>query len=293
MPDAMNVFDRRSVRLHRDRAADGLTENDFLLREVGERLADRLDDVKRRFPLALDLGCHTGELGRLLGGRGGVESLVHCDLSPAMAARAPGLRVAADEEALPFGEATFDLVTSLLSLHWVNDLPGALAQIRLALKPDRLFLAAMLGGETLKELRQALAEAEIAVEGGLSPRVSPFAGVRDAGALLQRAGFALPVVDTETLTVVYSDPLKLIADLRAMGETNAINERRRSLTRRATLLEAADRYRKAFADAEGRVPATFQVIYLTGWSPHDSQPKPLRRGSAKASLADALGDPGR
>ena len=293
MPDAMNVFDRRIVRLHRDRAADGLAENDFLLREVGERLADRLDDVKRRFPLALDLGCHTGELGRLLGGRGGVESLVHCDLSPAMAARAPGLRVAADEEALPFGEATFDLVTSLLSLHWVNDLPGALAQIRLALKPDRLFLAAMLGGETLKELRQALAEAEIAVEGGLSPRVSPFAGVRDAGGLLQRAGFALPVVDTETLTVVYSDPLKLIADLRAMGETNAINERRRSLTRRATLLEAADRYRKAFADAEGRVPATFQVIYLTGWSPHDSQPKPLRRGSAKASLADALGDPGR
>jgi len=293
MPDAMNVFDRRTVRLHRDRAAGGLAENDFLLREVGERLADRLDDVKRRFPLALDLGCHTGELGRLLGGRGGVESLVHCDLSPAMATRASGLRLAADEEALPFGEATFDLVTSLLSLHWINDLPGALAQIRLALKPDGLFLAAMLGGETLKELRQALAEAEIAIEGGLSPRVSPFAGVRDAGGLLQRAGFALPVVDTETLTVVYSDPLKLIADLRAMGEANAIIERRQGFSRRATLLEAADRYRKAFANADGRVPATFQVIYLTGWSPDDSQPKPLRRGSAKASLADALGDPGR
>jgi len=293
MPDAMNVFDRRTVRLHRDRAAGGLAENDFLLREVGERLADRLDDVKRRFPLALDLGCHTGELGRLLGGRGGVESLVHCDLSPEMATRASGLRLAADEEALPFGEATFDLVTSLLSLHWINDLPGVLTQIRLALKPDGLFLAAMLGGETLKELRQALAEAEISIEGGLSPRVSPFAGVRDAGGLLQRAGFALPVVDTETLTVVYSDPLKLIADLRAMGEANAIIERRRGFSRRATLLEAADRYRKAFADAEGRVPATFQVIYLTGWSPDDSQPKPLRRGSAKASLADALGDPGR
>jgi len=293
MPDAMNIFDRRIVRLHRNRAAAGLAENDFLLREVGERLADRLDDVKRRFPLAVDLGCHTGELGRLLGGRGGVESLVHCDLSPAMAARAPGLRLAADEEALPFGEGTFDLVTSLLSLHWVNDLPGALTQIRLALKPDGLFLAAMLGGDTLKELRQSLAEAEIAVEGGLSPRVSPFAGVRDAGGLLQRAGFALPVVDTETLTVVYSDPLKVIADLRAMGEANAINERRRGLTRRATLLEAAERYRRAFADAEGRVPATFQVIYLTAWSPHDSQPKPLRPGSAKASLADALGDLGR
>ena len=289
MPDAMNVFDRRIVRLHRDRAAGGLAENDFLLREVGERLADRLDDVKRRFPLALDLGCHTGELGRLLGVRGGLESLVHCDLSPAMATKASGLRLAADEEALPFGAGTFDLVASLLSLHWVNDLPGALTQIRHALKPDGLFLAAMLGGETLKELRQALAEAEIAVEGGLSPRVSPFAGVRDAGGLLQRAGFALPVVDTETLTVIYSDPLKLIADLRAMGETNAIIERRQGLTRRATLAEAAERYRKAFADPEGRIPATFQVIYITGWSPHDSQPKPLRPGSAKASLADALG----
>jgi NADH dehydrogenase [ubiquinone] 1 alpha subcomplex assembly factor 5 len=293
MPDAMNIFDRRIVRLRRDRAAKGLAENDFLLREVGERLADRLDDVKRSFPLALDLGCHTGELGRLINGRGGIESLVHCDLSPAMAARAPSLRLAADEEALPFGAATFDLVTSLLSLHWVNDLPGALTQIRLALKPDGLFLAAMLGGDTLKELRQALAEAEIAIEGGLSPRVSPFADVRDAGGLLQRAGFALPVVDTETLTVVYSDPLKLIGDLRGMGEANAIIERRQGLTRRTTLFEAAKRYHEVFADVEGRVTATFQVIYLTGWSPHDSQPKPLRPGSAKASLADALGDSNR
>ena len=292
-PDAMNVFDRRVVRLRRDRAAARLADNDFLLREVGERLADRLDDVKRRFPLALDLGCHTGQLGRLLAGRGGIETLVHCDLSPAMAARAAHPRVAGDEEALPFADAGFDLVTSLLSLHWVNDLPGALTQIRRTLKPDGLFLAAMLGGDTLKELRQALAEAEIAVEGGLSPRVSPFAGVRDAGGLLQRAGFALPVVDSEKLTVVYADPFRLIADLRGMGEANAILERRRGLTRRATLLAAADRYRKAFADADGRVGATFEVIYLTGWSPHESQPKPLRRGSAKVSLADALGDPGR
>jgi SAM-dependent methyltransferase len=293
MSDAMNIFDRRIVRLRRDRAAHRLAENDFLLREVGERLADRLDDVRRRFPLALDLGCHTGELGRLLDGRGGVETLVHCDLSPAMAARAPQPRLAADEEALPFGDATFDLVTSLLSLHWVNDLPGALTQIRRTLKPDGLFLAAMLGGDTLKELRHALAEAEISVEGGLSPRVSPFAGVRDAGGLLQRAGFALPVVDSETLTVVYPDQFALIADLRGMGEANATLERRRGLTRRATLFEAAERYHNTFADADGRVTATFQVIYLTGWSPHDSQPKPLRRGSAKASLAEALGDPGR
>ena len=287
-PDAMTVFDRRLVRMRRDRAAAGLANGDFLLREVGERLVDRLDDVKRRFPLALDLGCHTGAVGRSLGGRGGIETLVHADLSPAMARLAPEPRLAADEEALPFTDGAFDLVISNLSLHWVNDLPGALTQIRRALKPDGLLLAAMLGGDTLVELRRALAEAEIAVEGGLSPRVSPFTGVRDAGSLLQRAGFALPVVDTETLTVVYRDPLRLFADLRAMGEANAVIERRRGLTRRATVAEAAARYRQGFADADGRVPATFQVIYLTAWAPHESQPKPLRRGSARMPLAAAL-----
>lgn len=285
----MMVFDRRSVRRHRDRAAAGLPAHDFLFREVGERLLDRLDDVRRHFPRALDLGCHDGTVGRLLGNRGGIETLVQTDLSPRMAAAAGGLAVAADEEALPFPAASFDVVISLLSLHWVNDLPGALTQIRRVLKPDGLLLAAMLGGQTLKELRHVLMEAEIALEGGLSPRVAPFADVRDAGGLLQRAGFALPVVDTETIAVSYADPLRLLADLRGMGETNAVLERRKTLSRRQTLLDAAARYRALFADGGGRVPATFQVIYLTAWAPDASQPKALRPGAARNRLADALG----
>ena len=289
MSGTMHVFDRATVRRHRDRAAAGLGDHDFLLREVGERLADRLDDITRRFPVALDLGCHGGELGRLLNGRGGIETLVQCDLSPEMARRAGPLSLAADEEFLPFAAGCFDLIVSCLSLHWVNDLPGALVQIRRALKPDGLFLAAMLGGNTLEELRAALAEAEIAAEGGLSPRVSPFADVRDAGDLLQRAGFALPVVDSDTITVSYADPAGLMSDLRGMGESNAVVERRKTWTRRATLEAAAERYRQMFGDSAGRVPATFHVITLTAWAPHPSQQKPLRPGSARTRLAEALG----
>ncbi len=292
MSESMAIFNRRAHRRHRDRAAGKLDDYDFLLAEVGERLADRLDDVKRTFPLALDLGCHTGSLGRLLGGRGGIKTLVQSDLSLAMARRAEGLRLAADEEALPFAAASLDLVLSNLSLHWVNDLPGALLQIRRALKPDGLFLAAMLGGDTLNELRHAFAEAEIAEEGGLSPRLSPLAGVRDLGGLLGRAGFALPVVDADTITVSYADPLKLMRDLRGMGESNAVAARRKSFTRRRTVMAAAEKYRDTFSDGTGRMPATFQVIYLTAWAPAPGQPKPLKPGSATLSLADALGEKG-
>ncbi len=290
----MMVFDRRAVRVHRDRAADMIVQHDFLHRKIVGRLIERLEDVKRDFSVALDLGCHTGAISRALGEKGvlgdtrKVESLVSCDLSPAMVSRNAGSRLAADEEALPFKDGSFDLIISLLSLHWVNDLPGALLQIRSALKPDGLFLGAMLGGQSLRELRHALAEAEIALEGGLSPRVSPFADVRDAGDLLQRTGFALPVVDTETLTVIYPEPLKLMTDLRGMGETNATIERRKSFSRRTTLLDGIARYRNAFGNEDSTVPATFQVVYLSGWSPHESQPKPLRRGSARNRLADAL-----
>lgn len=284
----MLVFDRLSVRRHRDRAAAAFSRHDFLFREVADRLLDRLVDIRRQFPLALDLGCHSGLLAEELSGRGGVQTMVQADISPRMAATASGLRLAADEETLPFAPASFDLVLSLLSLHWVNDLPGALAQLRAALKPDGLLLAVMLGGETLKELRQSLAAAELAVEGGLSPRVAPFADVRDAGALLQRAGFALPVVDTETITVSYGEPLDLLRDLRGMGETNAVIERRKTSLRRTTLFQALDHYRQTFADANGRVPATFQLIYLTAWAPDPSQPQALRPGSARNRLADAL-----
>ena len=289
----MQVFNRRSVRRHRDRAAPGLAAHDFLYREAAERLVDRLDDITRRFPLALDLGCHGGEVARALAGRGGIEQLIQCDLSPGMAAAAGGLSLAADEEALPFRAGSLDLVLSNLSLHWVNDLPGAFVQVRQALKPDGLFLACMLGGATLHELRVALYEAETEVEGGLSPRVSPLADVRALGNLLQRAGFALPVADFETVTVSYEHPFKLLADLRGMGETNANTARRTTASRRATLMRAMEIYAEKFSGPDNRVPATFEIITLTAWAPAPDQPKPLQRGSATTSLADALSSPKR
>lgn len=292
---AMRPFDRATVRRHRERAAAGLAGHDFLLREVGQRLAERLGDIRRDFPRALDLGCHDGGLRGLLGGKAGAALVVQADLSPAMTARAraqaagEASHLVADEEALPFALASFDLAISNLTLHWVNDLPGTLLQLRHLLKPDGLMLAAMLGGDTLFELRQCLTEAELAVEGGVSPRVSPFAEVRDIGNLLTRAGFALPVADCDTITVTYDSALALMRDLRGMGETNAVAHRRKSFSRRATLLEAASLYGRKFGAADGRVSATFQVIYLSGWAPHPSQQKPLRPGSAAQRLADALG----
>jgi SAM-dependent methyltransferase len=296
--DLIEVFDRRAVRAHRDRAAAVLEAHDFLLTAVAAHLAERLDDIKRVFPRALDLGCHAGQLAPHLETRAGIETLIQSDLSPVMARAAlarntlarngGGIALAADEEWLPFKAESFDLIMSCLSLHWTNDLPGTLAQIRRALKPDGLFLAALLGGETLKELRQALSEAEIAEEGGMSPRVSPFADVRDAGNLLQRAGFTLPVADLDTITVSYPHALKLMADLRGMGETNATRERRKNFTRRNTILTAAARYLDLFGDPEGRIPATFQIVYLTAWAPHPDQQKPLKPGSAETRLANAL-----
>ncbi len=293
------VFDRRAVRAHRERAARRFADHDFLFREAAERLAERLDDVARVFPRALDLGARTGVLAPLLSSRAGIETLIHCDLSPAMmrAARArpcakEGPRravVVADEEFLPFAEGSFDLIVSCLSLHWTNDLPGALLQARRALKPDGLFLATLLGGETLVELRQALLDAELAETGGAGPRVSPFADLRDAAALLQRAGFALPVADSDTITVEYENALDLMRDLRGMGEANAVVERRKDFSRRSTLLRAAAIYEDRFGrEGTGRMPATFQILTLTAWAPAADQPKPLKPGSAKLRLAEAL-----
>jgi len=287
MTDAALLFDRALLRRRRDRAAAMFAEHDFLVAEVAARLADRLDNVQRRFPLALDLGCHTGQMSAALAGSGRVERTVAADLAPAMVAAAGG-GVVADEEALPFADGRFDLIVSCLNLHWVNDLPGALVQIRRALKPDGLFLAAMLGGETLTELRDAWLRAEAAAEDGAGLHVSPFADLRDAAGLLQRAGFALPVSDTDRLTATYADPLRLMAELRDMGESNALLERRHRPTRRATLLAAAEQYAAHHAGDDGRVPATFQVIYLTGWAPDASQQQPLRPGAATTRLADAL-----
>jgi len=292
MTDAMNIFDRRLLRLHRDRAVAALDQHDFLLREIAGRLAERLDVVNRTFPLALDLGCHGGAVAAALGGRKGIERLVQCDSSHAMARRAasngqPSLTAA--EDLLPFAAECFDLVLSNLSLHWVNDLPGCLLQVRQTLKPDGLFLAALLGGATLQELRDVLMEAELAVHGGAGPRISPFVDLRDAGALLQRAGFALPVADSDTLTVTYADLPALLRDLRGMGETNALLARPNKPLTRAALVQADDLYRRRHSDREGRLMVTFQVIYLTGWAPHEAQQKALRPGSARSRLAAALG----
>lgn len=291
------VFDRRALRLHRDRAArmaPGPNDPEFLHAEIAGRLLERLDEVKRDFPRVLDLGCRNGMFARDLAKRPGTNWAVQTDLSSAFAARAKAANrffptLVADEEMLPFAPRSFDLVTSNLVLHWANDLPGALIQINRTLVPDGLFLGALLGGETLTELRQAVMDAELEVEGGAGPRVSPFADVRDMGALLQRSGFALPVVDRDRITVTYEHVLSLMYDLRRMGETNAVAARRKSFTRRRTFLRAAELYLERFADRAGRLQASFEIIYLTAWAPDASQPKPLRPGSAKQRLAEVLG----
>ena len=289
-PDGAAVFDRRAVRIHRNRAAPGFAgRGDFLVREVGERLVARLNDVKRRFTRVLDLGCHGGQLGPMLRQQTSPALLVEADLSRRMAERAAGpSRLVADEEWLPIRAASLDLVVSALSLHWVNDLPGALVQIRHALRPDGLLLAAMLGGDTLFELREAFLRAESGHEGGVRPHVSPFPDVETLGALLQRTGFALPVVDSDRITVTYESAEALMRDLRAMGEANATQGRARHFARRETLRALEACYRETFGHADGRLPATFQVLYLTGWKPHDSQQQPARRGSGTVGLAEAL-----
>ena len=291
VPEQARIFDRRLLRERRTRAATDLHAHDFLLTEIAERLADRLSDIARAFPLALDLGARDGILARTLKGRGAIETLIQSDaaLLNAQRARQGGPSLVADEEALPFQAQCFDAVLSNLTLHWVNDLPGALAQIRNSLKPDGLFLATLFGTGTLAELRTALMEAELAEMGGASPRVSPFADLRDAAGLLQRAGFALPVADVDTVTVTYSDVFALLRDLRGMGEANALFDRLRHPTRRTIFARAAAIYQERFADREGRLPATFQILFLTGWAPDPSQQQPARRGSGKTSLKDVLG----
>ncbi|MGX7704724.1 methyltransferase domain-containing protein [Methylobacterium sp. Gmos1] len=255
---------------------------DFLVARAVDDLSDRLGAVLREFPRALDLATPVPAAAAWLKASGRAGSLVRLAPVPE-----PGAAVG-DPEALPFADRSFDLAVSLLALQHANDLPGALVQVRRALKPDGLFVGCLLGGRTLTELRQVLTQAESEIEGGASPRVAPFAEVRDLGGLLQRAGFALPVTDVETLTVRYGDPFGLMRDLRAMGLTNALRERRGRL-RRETLMRAATLYAERFADPDGRLRATFELIWLSGWVPHESQQKPLRPGSAQARLADALG----
>lgn len=287
---AAALFERGAWHAHRERAARAGSV-DFLHVEIAERLLDRLDVVSREFAVALDLGARDGALARALVRRPGVRIVVAAEPALNLAAALPHMPVAADPELLPFAEASFDLIVSNLVLHWASDLPGTLIQLRRALKPDGLMLAAMLGGATLGELRTVLFDAQLAEEGGVSPLVSPAIELGDAASLLTRAGFALPVADSETIAVSYPDMLALLRDLRGMGETNALAGRRRTGLRRRTLMRAAALYAERFADAEGRIPATFEILFLCGWAPHTSQPQALPRGTGTVPLAAALKPP--
>jgi len=282
------IFDRQAVRRHRDRAAADLLKYDFLIREVADRLSDCLLDIRRDFPIALDLGCHGGQLARILAGRGSISQLIQCDMSVDMLSQGEGLRLVADEEFIPFAAASFDLVMSVLSLHWVNDLPGCLAQVRRILKPDGFFLGAIFGRGTLDELRQAMLTAEIKTLGGASPRISPFVDAHDAGTLMQRVGFTLPVVDTEKIVLSYEDPFAMMAELRGLGESNAVIERQSKFARREFINVAARQYHEDYSGEDGRIPATFQIITLSGWASHDSQQRPLPRGSGQTPFAKVL-----
>ena len=283
------VFDQRLLDMRRRRALERTVPGaDFLLRAAVSDLIERVAVVRRSFAVAVDLSTPTPLLSETLAGTGRVERVVRLDRVD----RAPNAaipRIAADPEALPLGPATIDLAVSALALQWVDDLPGLLAQVRRALRPDGLFLAVMLGGDTLHELRTALAAAEADIRGGASPRVSPFADVRELGTLLQRAGLTLPVADQDRLVVRYEDALCLMRDLRAMGAANAVLDRDRRPLTRAIILRAAAVYAERFADPDGRVRATFQLVSLSGWAPHESQQQPLQPGSARNRLADALG----
>ena len=280
------IFDRPLLRA-RLRRAVALGPVTFLLDRVAADLTDRLSVVLRSFDRAVDLGTPTDAVRRVLAAGGKVGTVIAA--GPLARFNAPSLGIIADEEALPFADGSLNLVVSALALQFVNDLPGTLAQIRRALKPDGLLIAALIGGESLTELRQAFAAAETEIEGGLSPRVAPFAELRDSGMLLQRTGFALPVIDSDRLVVRYDSVWALMHDLRRMGATNIMTERRRTPLKRATLKRMAEIYAQRFADADGRLRANFEVIWLSGWAQHPSQQQPLKPGSAKRRLADALG----
>ena len=266
-----------------------LPQHEFLLAHVASEIAERIGAILRDFPLALDLGAYHGVLGRAVAALPSVGEMIYAESVPALAALCPRPSVVCDEDLLPFRDASLNLVVSGLALHRVNDLPGALIQIRRALRPDGLFMGAALGSRSLQELRHALIEAEAEQQGGASPRIAPFADVREYGALLQRAGFALPVTDAELLSVIYPTPRELMREIRAMGGGNVLAARRKEPLPRRTLERAEDIYRTRHGTPDGKVMASFEIVYLMGWAPHASQQKPLAPGSATRRLAEALG----
>lgn len=286
-PQAPRIFDRALLRRRLARAVAGGAE-DFLLARAATDLAERLSIVKRDFRSVLDLGTPRPDVAAILASALPEAAVTRLAAVPSTAGTGRWSAVVGDEERQPFAPESFDLVVSCLSLHAVNDLPGTLVQARRALKPDGLFVGCLFGGNTLQELRAALSVAESEVSGGASPRVAPFSDLRDLGGLLQRTGFALPVSDVEPVVVRYRHPVRLFADLRAMGATNVLALRHRAPLPRAVLMRAMEVYAERFADPDGRLRATFDIVWLAGWAPHESQQKPLKPGSARMPLEAAL-----
>ncbi|MEO0466282.1 MAG: methyltransferase domain-containing protein [Pseudomonadota bacterium] len=287
-PAIPQVFNTARHIARKNRAASAYGEYDFLKARVSRDLIERLGDTSHSFTHALDLGAHTGQLTKLLEDSDQVGATTAFETSPAMAETAGKSTLSGDPETLPFEENRFDLVTSALALHWINDLPGQLIQINRLLKPDGLFLGALFGAGTLMELRTCLMEAETEITGGAGLRVSPLPGLQDCAGLLQRAGFALPVADVDHITVRYDHPMRLMADLKGMGESAAFASVSSPL-RRDVLMRMAELYLQRFSDPDGRIRASFEVVWLSGWAPAPGQPRPKRPGSARASLAEALG----
>ena len=272
------IFDESLRRIRKQRTASRAHEADFLHRAAADEIADRLNAINRNFPAFV---CH--------GAPDLSQHVATHAIASDITATAASTQIAFEESAIPFAPGTLDAFASILTLHALNDLPGALLQIRRALKPDGFFIAALFGSRTLVELRSAFMQAEGELRGGISPRVAPLPDVREAGALLQRAGFALPVTDIDTITVRYANLFALMADLRAMGATSALSQRLKRPLRRDLLPRVAELYAREHADSDGRIRATFEIVWLSGWAPHESQQKPLKPGSAQVSLADVLG----
>lgn len=288
-PTAPVIFDRALLRSRLARVAAAYP--DFLLVRATDELAERLAAILRDFPIAVDLGTPGPQAALMLGQHPRIERIYRAGPIAAVLGTGSFLSLVADEEAIPFAPASINCCVSIMALHHVNDLPGTLAQIRQILQPDGLFIGCLLSGRTLQELRVALATAEADIIGGSSPHVAPFADLRDLGSLLQRAGFALPVSDSDLVTVRYESLFGLIKDLRAMGMANAMTHRARKPLRRSVLMRAAQIYAERFSEPDGRVRATFEMAWLTGWAPHPTQQKPLRPGSAQMRLADAVNVP--
>lgn len=295
MPPAIDnssheIFDNNAIRQHRNRARANFEDYNFLVRWCNDQLLERLGDISRNFENILILGGRDADyLAEQLKAKGG-QFIVVSDMAEQFLGQPHETRYTqAREDYLPFARNSFDLVISSAGLHCINDLPGALIQINRVLKPDGAFLGSFPGGDTLNELRYALSQAELNIAGGVSPRIFPMADKQDAGALLQRAGFSLPVVDSDILTVTYENAIKLLKDLRGMGEANALKNRHKRIPPRRLFSFMDDLYKQNFSEADQRIPATFEFIFMIGWAPHDSQQKPLKPGSAKNRLADALG----